>query len=105
MRHIKASEFKAKCLALIDEVAESGEAIVVTKRGKPVVRVQPDRPAAKGPAFGCIKHLVEYVDPNLDFDNKSEADLKWWYDRLDRLEASMSKPVRPPKKRSSARSR
>jgi prevent-host-death family protein len=39
MRTIKASEFKAKCLQLIDEVAASGESIEITKRGKPVARL------------------------------------------------------------------
>jgi len=33
---IKASEFKAKCLKLMDEVNETGEIIVITKNGKPV---------------------------------------------------------------------
>ena len=37
-RTIKASEFKAKCLKLMDEVAESGEEIVITKNGRPVSR-------------------------------------------------------------------
>ena len=41
MRTIPAGEFKAKCLSLMDEVEASGEPIVVTKRGKPVVRVAP----------------------------------------------------------------
>ncbi len=36
---ITASLFKAKCLALLDEVAETGESLVVTKRGRPVARV------------------------------------------------------------------
>ena len=35
-RHIKASEFKAKCLALVDEVARTGAAVVITNNGKPV---------------------------------------------------------------------
>jgi prevent-host-death family protein len=39
MRSIKASEFKAKCLRLIDEVAATGEPIEITKRGKPVARL------------------------------------------------------------------
>ena len=43
MREIKASEFMAKCLALIDEVAETGQAIVITKRGKVVARLEPYR--------------------------------------------------------------
>ena len=39
-RTIAAGEFKAKCLALLNEVAE-GEEIIVTKRGKPIARVTP----------------------------------------------------------------
>lgn len=41
---IKASEFKARCLALLDEVTETGGALTVTKRGRPVARVVPVSP-------------------------------------------------------------
>ncbi|MFC5860917.1 type II toxin-antitoxin system Phd/YefM family antitoxin [Acidicapsa dinghuensis] len=47
MRTIPAGEFKAKCLALMDEVESTGEVIVVTKRGKPVVRIGPAKIARK----------------------------------------------------------
>jgi prevent-host-death family protein len=40
-RTIPAGEFKARCLALLDEVAAGGEELIVTKRGKPVARVVP----------------------------------------------------------------
>jgi len=40
-REIPAGEFKAKCLALLDDVARSGSELVVTKRGRPVARVVP----------------------------------------------------------------
>jgi len=40
-RSIAAGEFKAKCLALLDEVARTGVSVVVTKRGKAVARVVP----------------------------------------------------------------
>ena len=33
MQTIQASEFKAKCLALMDKIAASGETLVVTKKG------------------------------------------------------------------------
>ena len=46
-RTVKASEFKAKCLKLMDEVAESGEEIVITKNGRPVSRLLPYRQRAK----------------------------------------------------------
>ena len=38
-RTVSASQFKAQCLAILDEVAATGEEIVVTKRGRPVARV------------------------------------------------------------------
>ncbi len=50
-RTIKASEFKAKCLKLMDEVAESGEEIIITKNGKPVAKLTPYREKPKSP-FG-----------------------------------------------------
>ena len=36
---MKASEFKAKCLAVMDEVASTREAVVVTKNGVPLVEL------------------------------------------------------------------
>ncbi|MFI4991596.1 MAG: type II toxin-antitoxin system Phd/YefM family antitoxin [Solirubrobacterales bacterium] len=41
IRTISASRFKAQCLAMLDEVAATGEEIVVTKRGHAVARVSP----------------------------------------------------------------
>jgi prevent-host-death family protein len=42
-RTVSASQFKAKCLAMLDEVAATGEEIVVTKRGRAVARVSAAR--------------------------------------------------------------
>ena len=42
-RTIGASEFKVKCLELMDQVAESGGEIVITKNGRPVSRLVPCR--------------------------------------------------------------
>ena len=39
MRSIKASEFKARCLAILDEVAETGEPVAISKRGRIVAEV------------------------------------------------------------------
>ena len=38
-RIIKASEFKATCLKLMDEVAENGGEIVITKNGRPTAKL------------------------------------------------------------------
>jgi len=48
-RMIKASEFKAKCLALIDEVAGTGDPIVITKHGKPLAELVPHRTPKRSP--------------------------------------------------------
>jgi prevent-host-death family protein len=66
MREIPAGEFKAKCLKLLDEVAESGEEIVITKRGKPVGRLLPPQPTQKGPfdiAKGSVTILGDIMSP------------------------------------------
>lgn len=39
MRTMNASEFKAKCLGLLEEVAATGEEITILKHGKPIARV------------------------------------------------------------------
>jgi prevent-host-death family protein len=39
MKQMRASVFKAKCLAVMDDVQATGEPVIVTKRGKPVVKV------------------------------------------------------------------
>ena len=42
-RVISATEFKAKCLSLLDEVRDKGDTITVTKRGTPVATLGPAR--------------------------------------------------------------
>jgi prevent-host-death family protein len=39
MKIITATEFKAKCLQLLDHVQQTGEDLVISKRGRPVARV------------------------------------------------------------------
>ena len=56
-REIPASEFKARCLALLDEVAETKEPLVVTKRGKPVAQVVSAEPPPS--LEGMIEYLVD----------------------------------------------
>ena len=59
MQTIKASEFKAKCLALMDEVARSGKPLLVTKNGKPVAELRPYSGKRPKSPIGLHKGLVE----------------------------------------------
>ncbi|HZY73634.1 MAG TPA: type II toxin-antitoxin system Phd/YefM family antitoxin [Edaphobacter sp.] len=66
MKTIAAGVFKAKCLAVMDEVQAKREAVVITKRGKPVARLVPmaskEDPLAAF-YFGDIKVLGDIVSP------------------------------------------
>ena len=57
MRTIQASEFKAKCLALMDEVARSGEVLVVTKNGRPVAELRPYSGGRAASPFGLHREV------------------------------------------------
>ena len=63
---IEVSEFKAKCLKLMDEVAENGEEIVITKNGSPTARLVPYRQRPKD-WFGAdrdrLKILGDTISP------------------------------------------
>ncbi|MBA2349089.1 MAG: type II toxin-antitoxin system Phd/YefM family antitoxin [Solirubrobacterales bacterium] len=52
-----ATRFKARCLAVLDDVADGAGPVVVTKHGKPVARVVP----IEGPAelAGSVTFLVD----------------------------------------------
>lgn len=63
MKSVGAGEFKAKCLAIMDEVRETGEPYVITKRGVPVARLVPEKAAVerKKSIFGCMKDEMTIV--------------------------------------------
>lgn len=74
MKTFKASEFKARCLSLMDEVARTGEEIIITKNGVPVSKLVPfySKPKTlfglhKGKVSGCgdiISPLEETWEAN-----------------------------------------
>lgn len=66
MRTIKASEFKATCLKVMDQVAESGEPVVITKNGKPVAQLGPvgrQRKSIWGLHQGQVEILGDIIEP------------------------------------------
>ena len=48
MRTITASELKAKLLAILDQIEESGEGLTVLKRGRPIAQILPALPRENG---------------------------------------------------------
>jgi len=57
---IPAGEFKAKCLKLLDKVAEDRQPLVITKHGKPVAQLIP-MPTKKKQIFGSMKGSVAWI--------------------------------------------
>lgn len=55
---VQASEFKARCLELMDRVARTGRPIVITKHGKPLAQLAP-LPGAAGQLLGLHRGAVE----------------------------------------------
>jgi prevent-host-death family protein len=99
MREVKAGEFKAKCLKLLDEVAETGEGLIVTKRGKPVARLLPVYAPPKQ-VFGALKDITQIADPSDDLNSAlDEADLRAWEESLERKAAALDKAFKKAAKK------
>ncbi|MDF1633522.1 type II toxin-antitoxin system Phd/YefM family antitoxin [Mycoplana sp. MJR14] len=63
-KSVAATEFKATCLRLIDEMNADGEPVVITRHGKPVAVLSPAVPAEGKSVFGALKgSVLRYDDP------------------------------------------
>jgi prevent-host-death family protein len=70
MKTLSASEFKAKCMNVLDQVARTGERVTVTKRGRPVAQVVPVVDADDGVSpqqriMGAIEVVGDVISPVL----------------------------------------
>lgn len=63
LKAVPAAKFKAECLALLDRVAETGESLVITKRGRPVARVLPMEPSEPKSLRGSVREIGDIVAP------------------------------------------
>jgi antitoxin (DNA-binding transcriptional repressor) of toxin-antitoxin stability system len=73
MKHqvVSVTEFKAKCLALLDDIGQHGGKITITKRGRPLAIVGPPRrPRWKSPE-GVLEGKVFVPDEVWDTDTSS----------------------------------
>jgi prevent-host-death family protein len=72
MGKIPATEFKARCLELMDRVAERREIFVITKRGKEVAKLVPVERKPKETIFGCLRGkgsiTGDIINPAIPFE-------------------------------------
>lgn len=62
MKEVPISEFKAKCLALMDQVQKTKKPIRITRFGKPVVEVIPPSSEAGGADWiGSMKDTIKIM--------------------------------------------
>jgi len=59
---ITATEFKAKCLSILDDVEKHGNTVTVTKRGRPVATVGPAKIKKFKSLKGCLAGEVHIPD-------------------------------------------
>jgi prevent-host-death family protein len=65
-KRVPATEFKAHCLALLEEVRETRQALLVTRHGRPVVEIcpyVPKDPQHANPLRGSIIFQGDLISP------------------------------------------
>jgi prevent-host-death family protein len=63
-RTVPAAAFKARCLALLDEVAATRQPLIVTKRGRAVARLVPVDSGEHRSIFGAAAGSILYLAPD-----------------------------------------
>ena len=61
MKEVAISEFKAKCLALLEQVRKTKQPIQITRFGKPVAEIVPPSPQASQDWLGSMADTIEIV--------------------------------------------
>lgn len=69
---VTASELKARCAQVLDEVARTRTPVVVTRRGKPIVRLVPEQSEPLPSLFGCLKGSITILG-----DIMEPIDVEW----------------------------
>ena len=76
LRRMSTTEFKAKCLEIVDEVARTRETIVVTKRGKAVAQVSPVSGPKRRHSLKSLRAALKGM-VTIQGDIISPIDVKW----------------------------
>ena len=74
MKEIAISEFKAKCLAIVNEVHKTKQPVRITRFGKPVAELGPPSPKAAPKDWmasmkGEVRILGDIISPATDPDD------------------------------------
>ncbi len=76
VKTLSATEFKAKCLKILDELGPQG--VIVTKRGEPVAKIMPVRSAGSADLIGCMKGKIKIKGNIFSTGRKWNAESGKW---------------------------
>ena len=96
MPEITATEFKARCLQLMDRVCERRETYLITKRGRRVAKLAPlDPPRQNTSVLGCLRGEVEIVGDIVGSPVSEDA----WNETLREWDELNTRPAGKPHRR------
>ena len=76
MRQMAAGQFKAKCLRVMSDIQQTHEEVLITKHGKPLVKLVPvgsnEAPSLLGYLKGTVRVTGDIISP---VDESWEADI------------------------------
>jgi prevent-host-death family protein len=70
---VAAATFKAKALAVMRRVHETGQAVTITSRGKPLVRIEPIRQEPDRTGYGAMRGTIELLVPDDELIEGSDS--------------------------------
>jgi len=59
MKQILISEFKAKCIAIINEICRTRDTVIITRRGQPIAKLEPMNKMPSRRQFGKLKKMMQ----------------------------------------------
>jgi prevent-host-death family protein len=71
---LQAAAFKAEALAVMRRVQETGRPVMITSRGKPLVRIEPVGEPRPRAAYGSMRGTVEFLVPDDDLVSARSRD-------------------------------
>ena len=72
-REISAGPFKARCLGLMDQLAQDGDGLVITKNGRPVAELHPCSRSGQVSPLGLHRDLKLLGDVVAPLDRRGTA--------------------------------
>ncbi|MGH9339872.1 MAG: type II toxin-antitoxin system Phd/YefM family antitoxin [Acidobacteriota bacterium] len=75
MKTMVISEFKAKCIAVLREAQRTGEPVIITRRGRPLVRIEPILEGGPERQLGALRGRMKIKDDVVRVDTTEDWEM------------------------------